>query len=346
MEALGAEGIIGLVLTGLTLLLSFISHYIYIRGKLHKAAAEAINDAELDDKTGKEKLELAVDEVYSLIPTSLRFFIYRRTVRKIVQAAFDAIEAYAKKQVEKKSKKKDNINDGDDNPSKTVVGSDEDPSQETVSAREDEYADSGGEESDGKTINGIISHSGNMFDTFETTIAPLNSSHDYISDNQVTSSIVSSINNNSFVRSTIMENNQTNNVMDNEPVACYEDISAGTEYSKQFINPKTGLHTAVLFSSPINNDAGVETASDGDDFIDALNDDGEEVYENRRNKFLVRLAKSTAQNKLVELVQGDYKIAMSPVAAVTSKINRFVGTIRIYKQCAIFGEIRKRRRAR
>ncbi len=128
-----------------------------------------------------------------------------------------------------------------------------------------------------------------------------------------------------------MENNIINNVNNNavkdEPVTCFEDIGAGTEYSKQFTNPKTGLHTAVLFTSPINtNDC--STAADGDDFTDGVNDEGEEVFENRRNKFLVRLAKSTAQNKLVELIQDDYKIAMSPVAAVTSKINRFVGTIR------------------
>ncbi len=125
-----------------------------------------------------------------------------------------------------------------------------------------------------------------------------------------------------------MENNQTNNVIDNEPVTCYEDIGERTEYSKKFTNPKTGLHTAVLFSSPVNNNDGIETAADGEDLIDAVNDEGEEVFESRRNKFLVRLAKSTAQNKLVELIQDDYKIAMSPVAAVTSKLNRFVGTIR------------------
>ena len=148
------------------------------------------------------------------------------------------------------------------------------------------------------------------------------------SDNQVKQSRACSINKNLIQEKIIMENNNINNVIDDEPVTCYEDIGAGTEYSKQFTNPKTGLHTAVLFSSPIDNNDGISTAADGDDFIDALNDEGEEVFENRRNKFLVRLAKSTAQNKLVELIQDDYKIAMSPVAAVTSKLNRFVGTIR------------------
>ena len=106
METLGVEAIISLVLAGLSLIVTFIGHYFYVRGKLHKAAAGAITNAEQDDKTGAEKLELAVDQVYVLVPASLKVFIHRSSVRKIVQAAFDKIEDYAKKQVEKKSKKK------------------------------------------------------------------------------------------------------------------------------------------------------------------------------------------------------------------------------------------------
>ena len=104
-DTLGIEAIISLALAGLTLLVTFIGHYFYVRGKLHKAAAGAITNAEQDDKTGEEKLELAVDQVYSLVPTSLKVFIHRGTVKKIVQAAFDKIEDYAKKQVENKGGK-------------------------------------------------------------------------------------------------------------------------------------------------------------------------------------------------------------------------------------------------
>ena len=109
METLGVEAIISLVLAGLSLIVTFIGHYFYVRGKLHKAAAGAITNAEQDDKTGEEKLELAVDQVYGLVPASLKVFIHRSSVRKIVQAAFDKIEDYAKKQVEKKSKKKEEM---------------------------------------------------------------------------------------------------------------------------------------------------------------------------------------------------------------------------------------------
>ncbi|WP_438848863.1 RHS repeat domain-containing protein [Anaerocaecibacter muris] len=344
MESLGVEAIISLVLAGLSLIVTFIGHYFYVRGKLHKAAAGAITNAEQDDKTGAEKLELAVDQVYGLVPASLKVFIHRSSVRKIVQAAFDKIEDYAKKQVEKKSKKKEE----DGNSADANDESESAPQSEGVLPQSDEFSDSGGEhekqdeenneqsnsETDWQTLDDMISLNADVRSEIATTLD--DTAPDEQSDNQVKQSRACSINNNSIQEKIIMENNNINNVIDNaninaindEPVTCYEDIGAGTEYSKQFTNPKTGLHTAVLFSSPIDNNDGISTAADGDDFIDALNDEGEEVYENRRNKFLIRLAKSTAQNKLVELIQDDYKIAMSPVAAVTSKLNRFVGTIR------------------
>lgn len=337
METLGVEAIISLVLAGLALIVTFIGHYFYVRGKLHKAAAGAITNAEQDDKTGEEKLELAVDQVYGLVPASLKVFIHRSSVRKIVQAAFDKIEDYAKKQVEKKSKKKEE----DGSSADANDESESAPQSEIiVSPQSDEFSDSGGEhekqdeenneqsnsETDWQTLDDMISLNADVRSEIAATTD--DTAPDEQSDNQVKQSRACSINKNSNQEKNIMENNNINNVIDNEPVTCYEDIGAGTEYSKQFTNPKTGLHTAVLFSSPIDNNDGISTASDGDDFIDAVNDEGEEVYENRRNKFLIRLAKSTAQNKLVELIQDDYKIAMSPVAAVTSKLNRFVGTIR------------------
>ncbi len=338
MEILSAEAIVSLALTALSLLITFIGHYFYVRGKLHKAATGAIANAEQDDKTGEEKLEIAVEQVYELIPTMLKPFLHKRTVRKIVQAAFDHIEVYAKKQVEKKSKKKDTDCSGENDLSaadeKELGSSPNDhPSEVIVSEQDDDYTDSGGADGEWQDPNDIIQQHDPALAyaaTEDNDQAP-----DAQSATQVNTSRACSTNNHSIREKIIMENNNINNVIDNansnaindETVTCYEDIGAGTDYSKQFTNPKTGLHTAVLFSSPIDNNDGIEAAA-ADDFIDAVNDDGEEVFESRRNKFLVRLAKSTAQNKLVELIQDDYKIAMSPVAAVTSKLNRFVGTIR------------------
>ena len=339
MDSLSTEVIISLALTALSLIITFISHYFYVRGKLHKAASGAIADAEQDGKTGEEKLEIAVDQVYGLIPTMLKPLLHRSTVRKIVQAAFDHIEIYAQKQVEKKSKKKEDVDCLDENnnsaneANESGSGANENSSEVIVSEQDDDYTDSGGTDTEREwnELNDIIQQNKPAPECAATE------DNDQTPDVQsATQSRACSINTNSIREKIIMENNNINNTFDNvnnnaindEPVTCYEDIGAGTEYSKQFTNPKTGLHTAVLFSSPIDNNDGIATASEADDFIDAVNDDGEEVFESRRNKFLVRLAKSTAQNKLVELIQDDYRIAMSPVAAVTSKLNRFVGTIR------------------
>lgn len=95
--------IINIVLGVLSVLITFVGYYFYIRGKAIKAAQKAVNDAEQDDKTGAEKLQIAVEQVYSLIPPILKPVITRTIITGIVQAAFDKIEAYAKKQIQKKT---------------------------------------------------------------------------------------------------------------------------------------------------------------------------------------------------------------------------------------------------
>ncbi len=98
--------IINIVLGVLSVVVSFVGYYFYIKQKIAKAATEAVNDAEQDGKTGEEKKEIAVTQVYALIPAIYRPIIPRSVVEGIVQAAFDKIEEYAKKQVDKKAKTK------------------------------------------------------------------------------------------------------------------------------------------------------------------------------------------------------------------------------------------------
>jgi len=91
----------------LAVLMSCVGYYFYIKSQAERAAAAAINKAEPDaddGKTGEEKLNEAVEQVYELIPASARVFIPKTVVRGIVQMAFDNIEEYAKKQVAKKTK--------------------------------------------------------------------------------------------------------------------------------------------------------------------------------------------------------------------------------------------------
>ena len=91
----------------LAVLMSFVGYYFYIKAQAEKAATSAINSVEPDSndgKTGEEKLNEAVEQVYLTIPISARAFIPKPIVRGMVQFAFDNIEQYAKKQIAKKSK--------------------------------------------------------------------------------------------------------------------------------------------------------------------------------------------------------------------------------------------------
>ncbi len=96
--------IINIILGVLSIVISLIGYYFYIKQRIAKAATDAVNDAEQDGKTGEEKMEIAVAQVYALIPTMYKPIITRSVVQSIVQIAFDKIEAYAKKQVDKKAK--------------------------------------------------------------------------------------------------------------------------------------------------------------------------------------------------------------------------------------------------
>lgn len=97
--------IINIVLGVLAVIATFVSYYFYIRGKAIKAAQEAVNDVEPEEGRGggEEKLKTAVEQVYALVPAILKPVITREVITGIVQAAFDKIEAYAKKQVKNKT---------------------------------------------------------------------------------------------------------------------------------------------------------------------------------------------------------------------------------------------------
>lgn len=99
---MAASEIFNIVLGILTVVSSFASYYFYIRGVVAKSAAEAVDKAEQDGKTGEEKLTLAVEQLYALVPLLLKGIITKDFVAALVQAAFDKIEAYAKKQIAKK----------------------------------------------------------------------------------------------------------------------------------------------------------------------------------------------------------------------------------------------------
>ncbi len=79
----------------------FLSYYFHVKAKIYSETENAVNNAEQDDKVAAEKMTLAVDQIYGIVPTVLKPLFTRKVIEKIVQKAFDRIEEYAKKQKKK-----------------------------------------------------------------------------------------------------------------------------------------------------------------------------------------------------------------------------------------------------
>ena len=85
-----------------TLVLVIIGYYQFIKKKIEEDALDAINKAEDTDKIGKEKLQDAVETVYSLLPPVAKPFVSKQFIELIIQQVFDKVEEYAQKQLNKK----------------------------------------------------------------------------------------------------------------------------------------------------------------------------------------------------------------------------------------------------
>lgn len=95
------ELILTIVFAILTVVGIGFSYYFYIKSKINAAIAGKIDEAEIDGKVGEEKKAEVIAQLQKLIPTILKPFITPAMLDALVQAAFDKIEEYAKKQVEK-----------------------------------------------------------------------------------------------------------------------------------------------------------------------------------------------------------------------------------------------------
>lgn len=100
--------IISIVLAAITVVVGFVSYYFYIRNKIQQAIASGIENAESPDSIGEEKMNSVIAALKQLVPTILKPFITDSLIQSLVQAAFDSIEAYAQKQVEKDKAKGSN----------------------------------------------------------------------------------------------------------------------------------------------------------------------------------------------------------------------------------------------
>lgn len=84
--------------------LAGIAFYLDTKKKIQEQVNGEIDAAEDTDKKDKEKMAYVVDNIYNnLVPRILRPILNKKAIEKIVQAAFDKIEDYARKQIAKKS---------------------------------------------------------------------------------------------------------------------------------------------------------------------------------------------------------------------------------------------------
>ena len=95
--------ILSIVMTILTVISTILGYYFNIKQKLQDAVNGKINEVEGNLSNGKEKMDYVVNELYKLVPIPYRSIFNKSFIEKLVQKAFDKIEDYAEKQVNKKT---------------------------------------------------------------------------------------------------------------------------------------------------------------------------------------------------------------------------------------------------
>lgn len=95
--------IINIVLSVLGVLITFITYYSNLKKKIAEEAANAVNSSEIKGMKGEEKKEIAVKQIQSILPPGVRRIVPKKILEIAVEKAFEAMESYAKKQLDKKS---------------------------------------------------------------------------------------------------------------------------------------------------------------------------------------------------------------------------------------------------
>lgn len=76
---------------------AFVGFYLYVVQKAKEAAVGAIGDAEEQSRFGKEKMKLAVQSVYGIVPAVLKPILTPALIEQMIQPIFDQMKAYAEK---------------------------------------------------------------------------------------------------------------------------------------------------------------------------------------------------------------------------------------------------------
>lgn len=95
--------ILSIVMTVLAIVSTVLGYYFNIKQKLLDAVNGKIDEAEKDTLNGEQKMIYVVNELYNLVPLAYRGIFNKEFIEKLVQKAFDKIEDYAEKQVNKKT---------------------------------------------------------------------------------------------------------------------------------------------------------------------------------------------------------------------------------------------------
>ena len=94
--------ILNIVLVLIGVVITFVTYYFKVKNKLQDAVNGSINNAEQEGVSGEDKMNQVVNDLYSLVPIAYKGIFNKEFIKKLVQKAFDKIEEYANKQVNKK----------------------------------------------------------------------------------------------------------------------------------------------------------------------------------------------------------------------------------------------------
>lgn len=94
-----ADYIINIILVVIGVIITLFTYYFQIKSKLQEAVNGKINDAEVQGVKGEDKINQVVNELYNIVPKAYRCVFTKEFIKTLTQKAFDKIEEYAKKQV-------------------------------------------------------------------------------------------------------------------------------------------------------------------------------------------------------------------------------------------------------
>lgn len=85
---------------------TFVSYYLHVKNRILAKITAEIDEEEIDGVSGATKKAEVITQLQKLIPAVIKPFITVKVLDALVQIAFERIESYAKKQVEKQQSEK------------------------------------------------------------------------------------------------------------------------------------------------------------------------------------------------------------------------------------------------